>query len=141
MCERLCRSFFCHVCGLFVSVSLYQASPYHTPDPAISNHTFEQPKSICCTAVGIALECSDIVVSAIITYFNLSWSGWISFLVTILATVIVLHTKDNPGVGNLFLPFFAFFILPLVVMFYLTVTRRDAAQRALGKVKAQVCYR
>mmetsp|Transcript_28748 Transcript_28748/g.77462 ORF Transcript_28748/g.77462 Transcript_28748/m.77462 type:complete len:480 (-) Transcript_28748:291-1730(-) len=88
--------------------------------------------------VGIALECSDILVSAILTWYNLSWTGWIALGITILATAINVHTKDNPGVGSMFLPLFAFFVLPLVVMFYFTVTRRDAAQHALGRLKAQV---
>ncbi|KAF5837257.1 hypothetical protein DUNSADRAFT_4584 [Dunaliella salina] len=88
--------------------------------------------------VGVALECSDIIVSAILTWYNLSWTGWIAVGITILAAAINLHTKNNPGVGSMFLPLFAFYVLPLVVMFYLTVTRRDAAQHALGRLKAQV---
>ena len=90
------------------------------------------------TQVSIALECSDILVSALLTYYNLSWSSWIAIIITILATAIDLHTKDNPGVGTLFFPFFAFSVMPLVVQLYLTVSRRDGAQQALGRIKAQV---
>lgn len=47
--------------------------------------------------MNIALECADILIAAVLTFFNLSWTGWIALGITIIATAVDLHTLDNPG--------------------------------------------
>jgi len=57
---------------------------------------------------------------------------------SLMTDCTITHMFARTGVGNMFMPMFAFFVLPLVAMLYTTITRRDAAQHALGRLKAQV---
>lgn len=49
--------------------------------------TSEKRSRIRAKLLELANECCDLIIAAVLVYFNLSWTAWISLIITILATV------------------------------------------------------
>eukprot|EP00798_Chlamydomonas_sp_ICE-L_P020796 gene20796-27629_t len=111
-----------------------------------------------------AHEILDVFMSLFLTWYTLSWSGWISF---VILAIVVTRDMDfaagtvelssfNETVGNrtffytniqvqqssaaaslaLLLPLFTFVILPVLILLSITFKRRELASVQLGTVKA-----
>lgn len=79
---------------------------------------------------------SDLPIAALVTMSQLSWSAWISILITIVVMgVDIGQDEELDGDTAAFGPLFAYIVLPLIVFIFLVITRRDKARAAIGKFK------
>lgn len=86
-------------------------------------------------------QCFDIGVAILVNIVLLSWSCWISIVISTLSTVF--FTLYQRGIitntGSLLLPFAFLVYLPILWMVHQAYNRREAAAQQLAVVKAKFC--
>eukprot|EP00197_Chlamydomonas_leiostraca_P012330 CAMPEP_0202872454 /NCGR_PEP_ID=MMETSP1391-20130828/21250_1 /ASSEMBLY_ACC=CAM_ASM_000867 /TAXON_ID=1034604 /ORGANISM="Chlamydomonas leiostraca, Strain SAG 11-49" /LENGTH=174 /DNA_ID=CAMNT_0049553497 /DNA_START=61 /DNA_END=582 /DNA_ORIENTATION=+ len=89
--------------------------------------------------VNLVLAVVDIFTSAINTFTCMSWNAWIALSICLIVAGNATQS-DSVSLPDtaLFLPFFAFVILPCLMMLGWAVLRRDRAVLAIGRVKVLV---
>lgn len=78
----------------------------------------------------------DTFNAAVNNFTCMSWNAWIALVICLIVAGRSTDLKESrlPQVG-LFIPFFAFVVLPCLMMLGWVVWRRDCAVSVLGKVK------
>ena len=85
---------------------------------------------------GLAAACVDVIVAAMVTLSSLSWSAWLSIIIMVIVVAVDISAESDLGDPSIFLPFFAYIILPLLYLLWEALSRRDAALRATARLKA-----
>lgn len=112
------------------------SQPLSVPMPSNHQSSFTD---INFQAICFATEVLDVITSFIITFASLSWTGWISLLITIIALAGLTHSAGTQvSTLDLYFPLFATIILPLVGLLYFAFSRRDKAALAIAQTKSLV---
>lgn len=108
-------------------------------------------------ALMLALEAWDVIISVAVTLFHLSWTSWLSIVITILSVSISMGESGwlmeswaiDPSPGDVitadasvsvafYLPFIGAMFMPMFALLAMVFWRREKALQALAKLKSHV---